>query len=57
MNVEGMQEWQAWITMMGNFGFPVVISLYLLTRLEKKLETLDATIQNLFQSIRNRNRH
>ena len=32
-------------TAVSNFGFPIVISIYLLTRFEKKLETLTKVIE------------
>lgn len=35
------------INLLGNFGFPIVISLYLLIRLETKMEKLDDTILKL----------
>ncbi|MEH6987144.1 MULTISPECIES: YvrJ family protein [Cytobacillus] len=47
-----MEDIQAWITVMGNFGFPVVVSIYLLVRFEKKIETLGSTIQELGEIIR-----
>ncbi|MFC3771745.1 YvrJ family protein [Paenibacillus sp. GCM10012303] len=39
------------ITAIGNFGFPIVITSYLLIRFEKKLEALNHTIQQLNQLI------
>jgi len=50
--VHKMEDIQAWITMMGNFGFPVVVSIYLLVRFEKKIETLGETIQELGEIIK-----
>lgn len=34
-----------------NFGFPIVISVYLLVRIESKLEGLSASIQELARVI------
>lgn len=34
-------------TSIGNFGFPIVLTGYLLVRFEKKIETLNNTIQEL----------
>lgn len=39
------------INLLGNFGFPIVISLYLLIRLETKMEKLDDTIGTLAKVI------
>jgi hypothetical protein len=35
----------------GNFGFPIVISIYLLVRVEGKLEKLSESINELSKSI------
>lgn len=34
-------------TQIGNFGFPMVVSIYLLVRVEKKLDDLTIAINNL----------
>ncbi len=39
------------VTLIGNFGFPVAVSLYLLIRLEGKLETLTESIHSLAEAI------
>ncbi len=39
------------MVLIGNFGFPVAVSIYLLTRLEGKLETLTESIHALSESI------
>jgi hypothetical protein len=33
-----------WTTLMGNFGFPIAITIYLFYRFEKKLEKLETVI-------------
>ena len=43
------------ITMMGNFGFPVVIAVYLLLRFEKKIEELTEKINDI-KKIKNINK-
>ncbi|MFT9847368.1 YvrJ family protein [Aneurinibacillus sp. REN35] len=43
-----MNEWVAFIS---NVGFPVTITLYLLVRIEAKLEQLTSTIAQLAQTI------
>lgn len=43
-----------WITLIGNFGFPVALAIYLLIRLEKKLEILTDAITVLKEVIRNK---
>lgn len=35
------------LSQIGNFGFPIILSMYLLVRIEGKIETLSATITHL----------
>jgi hypothetical protein len=35
------------VTLLGNFGFPIAVSVYLLVKFEKKLEDLTAVVQDL----------
>ncbi|MBU3810903.1 MAG: YvrJ family protein [Candidatus Niameybacter stercoravium] len=35
------------LTQIGNFGFPIILSMYLLIRIEGKIETLAGTITHL----------
>ena len=35
------------LTMIGNVGFPIAVSVYLLVRIEGKLEILTTSINNL----------
>ncbi|NLJ34250.1 MAG: YvrJ family protein [Firmicutes bacterium] len=39
------------LTQVGNFGFPIVISVYLLVRIEGKLDKLTESIQELSQTL------
>lgn len=39
------------LTLMGNFGFPIVVSAYLLVRIEGKLNDLAESITNLSKAI------
>ena len=39
------------VVLIGNFGFPVAVSLYLLVRLEGKLETLTESIYSLSEAL------
>lgn len=39
-------------SMIENLGFPIVLSIYLLFRFEKKIDKLDDTISQLNQSIK-----
>lgn len=39
------------ITAIGNFGFPIVVTSYLLLRFEKKIENLNASILELAKVI------
>ncbi|SIR50508.1 YvrJ protein family protein [Paenibacillus sp. RU4T] len=46
-------EWTTFlITAIGNFGFPIVITGYLLIRFEKKIEHLNESILALAQVIK-----
>ncbi|MED1107535.1 YvrJ family protein [Bacillus paramycoides] len=38
---------QMWASLLGNFGFPVAITIYLLIRFEKKLDRLTDAIDTL----------
>ncbi|WP_082130078.1 YvrJ family protein [Aneurinibacillus tyrosinisolvens] len=40
-----------WITLISNVGFPVAVTLYLLIRIESRLEQLTGSIAQLSQSI------
>ncbi|EPD51085.1 YvrJ family protein [Paenisporosarcina sp. FSL H8-0542] len=42
------------IQLVGNFGFPIVMTIYLLHRFERKIESLDNTIQNLAKVVGNK---
>lgn len=39
------------LTMVGNFGFPIVVSAYLLVRIEGKLNQLTESITSLSKAI------
>lgn len=41
-----------WIMILGNFGFPIAITIYLFIRFEKKLEKLEAVILQLGEIIK-----
>lgn len=36
-----------WISVISELGFPIVVTLYLLNRIESKLDTLNQSIQML----------
>lgn len=38
---------EEWITSVSNYGFPIVVSIYLLIRLETKLDYLTESIREL----------
>jgi hypothetical protein len=40
------------LNMIGSVGFPIAVSVYLLVRLESKLEVLTVSINNLANSIK-----
>jgi len=41
------------IQIIGNFGFPVALAIYLLVRFENRLELLRVSIDNLIKNIEN----
>lgn len=41
-----------WITILGNFGFPIAITIYLFLRFERKLEKLEGVIVQLAEVIK-----
>uniref|UniRef100_UPI0009E85CE2 YvrJ family protein n=1 Tax=Peribacillus muralis TaxID=264697 RepID=UPI0009E85CE2 len=48
------QDLNQFATLIGNFGFPLVLAAYLLLRMEKKIESLTSAITSLKNSIENR---
>ncbi|WP_342470892.1 YvrJ family protein [Ureibacillus sp. FSL K6-3587] len=46
-------EMPQWIMILGNFGFPIAITVYLFIRFEKKLESLEEVILHLGEIIKN----
>ncbi|MBD8591432.1 MULTISPECIES: YvrJ family protein [Peribacillus] len=50
------QNLNQFATLIGNFGFPLVLAAYLLLRMEKKIESLTSAITSLKNSIENRKR-
>ena len=41
-----------WISIIGNFGFPIAITIYLFARFERKLDNLEAIIKHLSDVIK-----
>ncbi|WP_428910318.1 YvrJ family protein [Niallia sp. Krafla_26] len=39
-----------WTSILGNFGFPVLVSLYLLLKFEAKIEKLTEVIEKLIET-------
>ncbi|MCD8509949.1 MAG: YvrJ family protein [Bacillus sp. (in: Bacteria)] len=35
---------EAWMSLVGDYGFPIVVTFYLLYRIEKKLEQLNQSV-------------
>lgn len=42
-----------WISLIGNFGFPIAITVYLFVRFERKLDDLESVILELSNVIKN----
>lgn len=49
-----MHDANNWVLLLGNFGFPILIAVYLLIRFERKIEALTSVIIELKNSIKNR---
>ncbi|MDF2013875.1 YvrJ family protein [Priestia megaterium] len=49
-------EMPQWISILGNFGFPIAITIYLFFRFEKKLEKLELVIVELGEIIKDTRR-
>lgn len=47
-----ISEMPQWISILGNFGFPITITIYLFLRFEKKLEALESVIIHLADVIK-----
>ncbi|WP_121616642.1 YvrJ family protein [Virgibacillus halodenitrificans] len=45
-------EMPQWIMILGNFGFPIAITIYLFIRFERKLEKLENVILQLGEIIK-----
>lgn len=43
---------ETWISLISDVGFPAIITLYLLHRIEKKLETINDSLQLLPHKMR-----
>jgi len=41
-----------WTTILGNFGFPIAITIYLFWRFEKRIEKLEDVVMQLSDVIR-----
>ncbi|MBU8590191.1 YvrJ family protein [Priestia megaterium] len=42
---------EQWLNLIGNFGFPIVVTFYLLLRFEKKIDHLTEAINKIATSI------
>lgn len=47
-----MMEPSEWIMIIGNFGFPIALTIYLFIRFEKKIENLEISINHLSEVIK-----
>ena len=45
--MKGAKRMEEWIKMIGNVGFPIVVTLYLLHRIESKLDGVIVAIEKL----------
>ncbi|QAS54846.1 YvrJ family protein [Halobacillus litoralis] len=47
-----MSEIPEWAMLTGNVGFPIVVAIYLLTRFEKRIDSLTKAILQLKSSMK-----
>jgi Trk-type K+ transport system membrane component len=47
-----MEDIPQWTIILGNFGFPIAITIYLFLRFERKIEKLEDVILQLGETIR-----
>lgn len=47
-----MLENMDWVNMIGQVGFPILVSIYLLHRMERKLDQLSQSIMELAMSLK-----
>ncbi|WP_081704461.1 MULTISPECIES: YvrJ family protein [Sediminibacillus] len=40
-------DFPLWVTLLGNFGFPIAVTVYLFFRFERKIENLETVIYEL----------
>ncbi|WP_110943289.1 YvrJ family protein [Virgibacillus senegalensis] len=40
-------DFPLWVTLLGNFGFPIAVTVYLFFRFERKIENLETVINEL----------
>ena len=50
--MKGAKKMEEWIKMIGNVGFPIVVTLYLLHRIESKLDGITVAIEKLPQLLK-----
>ncbi|WP_377890526.1 YvrJ family protein [Alkalihalobacillus sp. R86527] len=48
---------ESWMSLISDVGFPIIVTLYLLHRIEQKLDTLNDTILQLPENISLGNDH
>jgi len=47
----GVSKIEQWLNLIGNFGFPIVVTFYLLLRFEKKIDHLTEAINKIATTI------
>ncbi|GAQ16972.1 ribonuclease Z [Oceanobacillus picturae] len=47
-----LEDIPMWISLTGNFGFPIAITVYLFVRFEKKIDKLETVIMQLSEVIK-----
>ncbi|MCA0972385.1 YvrJ family protein [Halobacillus litoralis] len=47
-------DYAAFAQLLGNVGFPIAVTIFLLVKLEKKMEQLESAIHTLSESVKSR---
>lgn len=52
--VKGGESMEGFLMSIGNYGFPMVVTAYLLVRIEGRLEDLDRSLHQLTRAVENK---
>ncbi|MGC4377282.1 YvrJ family protein [Fictibacillus sp. Mic-4] len=50
----GTDNWTGLVNLLGNVGFPVVLAIYLMSQFEKRIRSLEESIEELQDELANK---